>query len=188
MWRADKAIKGTADRCPFSFWSLQQSTLPVVPGWSITFKAACFPLPGYHSAWYPCGEGEILAIYRRHPLVLPCPVHGPIWAKLQWMHVILRCSCVCLASPRTPLGGKFNVVGWQQGHLALLALDRAQKWRSTHSLSPQHRESVFMEWKKSSLSLLSDYFNQIRHDAGLKVWVYVHLIKDFSIIFSSFLP
>lgn len=78
-------------------------------------QSGLFLLPGYHSARYPCGEGEILPIYRRRPVVLPWPVHGPIWAELQWMHVILRCSCACLAPPRTPLGGKFDVVGWQQG-------------------------------------------------------------------------
>lgn len=74
------------------------------------------------------------------------------------MYVILLCPCAWLASARPPLEADI-VVGWQQGHLALLALDHAQKWRSTHSLSAQHQISVRV---KNAL------LNQIRHNTRLK--------------------
>lgn len=71
----------------------------------------------------------MLAIYRRHPLVLPCPVHGPVSAKPQWIHVILVLFSSCLASPKDPPWRDIDIAGWQKGHLPFLAAGHAQRWR-----------------------------------------------------------
>lgn len=67
------------------------------------------------------------------PAVLPCPVHGPIWAQPQ-MDVILLYPC--LPAPTTPLGETLTLLGdtkdgWNRtasvprvpGHISALGVD-----------------------------------------------------------------
>lgn len=62
--------------------------------------------------------------------MLPCPVHGPIWAKPRWTLVIQHCSCACLASPRTPLGDTLTLSG--DGKDIWLALNRTMHRNGGH--------------------------------------------------------
>lgn len=126
---AGRSIKDAS----FILWkqlvSMRASTLPAPSGWSVTLKVASFPSLGVTVA---SGSPERSRCWHSRA------VRGPIWAKPQWMYEILLCSCACLARGRPPPtseGHRRGAVGWRQGRLALLALDRAQKWRSTHSLS-----------------------------------------------------
>lgn len=106
------------------------------------------PLPGHHSTTYPCGDREVLAIHRKHPLVLPCPVHGPNWAEPQRMHVILFRSCVCLDSARSAVWREIDVVGWREGHLAFPSHWTELRNQGQHTHRAHSAESVLMEWNK----------------------------------------
>lgn len=70
-----------------------------------------------------------------------------------------------------------DIVGWQQGHLALLALDHAQKWRSELLIQNQCSQSEKMiSLVCQQIVLVFFFFFQSRYNTGLKIYT----------VFSSF--
>lgn len=137
MWPIDKALNlyfvETADsHVCFLSGSLHQPNLPAAPGWSITFKVASFPSLGITAPDTPVERVRCWQSTGGHPLVLPCPVHGPVWTKPQWIHVILVLFSSCLASPRSPLGETLTSQGDRKD--ICLSLQRAMLRNGGHCI------------------------------------------------------
>lgn len=113
MWPTDKVIKEFYLRIQLDvFLSLKQPNLPPVPCWSVTFKVTHIPFFSITASDTPFGEGEILAVCKRHPMVLPCPFYGPtgwklsgacnpskdVWLMFNWTMLRTKGQCISWAT------------------------------------------------------------------------------------------
>lgn len=122
--------------------------------------------------------------------MIPCPVHGPVWAKSQWIHVSLRCLCACLASPRPPLGGTLTLQGGSEdiwlSSLWTMIRNRGQhtlRAPSTQAGLETKRNIKFFTKKNHIFHFVSYFFINIQARKVTYFFIFYFLFKSHYILY-----